>query len=401
MNHPDNHPSHSEPAIFPSEALITPMIGGSASTLGNAYISTQQPFQIDALDYARLSGKPTARHATLTPEDAEHVESPASSSRLPETSFGELDPYVDPCELNSGSAPSASLPSAELPLLDVSQSLDAIEVFQDALTELESTPIHREQEPANQKPLVEIICADLIQPLPETAPPKPEHTSPENSTAAVTATVPDVSDALLAENAQVAEFAKMNPEQPGSGVPVISTAVPFTHSEGVTEAVYDVRDFADLANQPLAPIPGAFEVDSDLFDFESLNSTTTQPTPLKEPAELVELAAQAIQATPAGLDTPHNDWQATDPIEAYEDTLEEDQVFIAKTGEIIEVNGDEGFDHIDLACFDVSCATFTDNTIKVDNQCGSAFEVRHQGIDFALFADGVKVKLKQTQESKS
>lgn len=148
-------------------------------------------------------------------------------------------------------------------------------------------------------------------------------------------------------------------------LPTPESAVPLINPS-TGEAVYDVRDFVSASDSVPAPIPGAFEVDPELFDFKTGDelSETTEPV--------------------TGLDQK---------AVAENDELGEDQLFIADVGDVIQIDGKDGYNHIDLACFNIQCASFRPNVIQIDDQQGSSFEVRHRNIEFALFANNVKIDL--------
>jgi len=84
-----------------------------------------------------------------------------------------------------------------------------------------------------------------------------------------------------------------------------------------------------------------------------------------------------------------------------EDIFEKDEVFLARTGDVIEVNGEDGFDRIDLACFDINCATISSNKIRIDDEQTGSFEIHFKGVDYAIFANGVKIRLDTGSDSGS
>ena len=138
------------------------------------------------------------------------------------------------------------------------------------------------------------------------------------------------------------------------------------------EEIFDVHDFSVSADRIVEPIPNAFEVEPDLFDFKTFD-------------EIVDVDNSAPR-TDDPLTTDANP-------EAQASSTPDDQIFVAGTGDVIQINGNDGFDHIDLACFDVRWATFSDHVIHLDDQQGTTFEVHYQDIAYALFADGVEVSL--------
>lgn len=106
---------------------------------------------------------------------------------------------------------------------------------------------------------------------------------------------------------------------------------------------------------------------------------------------------------PSPIITPHSPpkpsprptEQATSEIEEKnsEDIFEKDEVFLARTGDIIQVKGEDGFDRIDLACYDINCASISANSIRIDDEQNGSFEIHFVDIAYAIFAHGVKIQL--------
>ncbi|MEL6826046.1 MAG: hypothetical protein AAFN91_07305, partial [Pseudomonadota bacterium] len=72
-------------------------------------------------------------------------------------------------------------------------------------------------------------------------------------------------------------------------------------------------------------------------------------------------------------------------------------MFLAENDETIQLSGNDGFDVIDLKCFDVSCATFSPNLILVDDGQGTRIRIEHVGIELAIFANDFEVDLTSGQ----
>ncbi|MEM7784791.1 MAG: hypothetical protein AAF623_15685 [Planctomycetota bacterium] len=72
---------------------------------------------------------------------------------------------------------------------------------------------------------------------------------------------------------------------------------------------------------------------------------------------------------------------------------EGEDVFIAKQNDVIEIDGSDGYDHIDLSCFERKSARIEKGRIVIDDGKDSRFEVRYQGIDYAVFARNIRVEL--------
>lgn len=69
--------------------------------------------------------------------------------------------------------------------------------------------------------------------------------------------------------------------------------------------------------------------------------------------------------------------------------------FIAKENSVIIIDGDEGFDYIDLSDRDVAHVTFGVASMTVlDATTGESFTIEFQNIKHALFANGQMIKLR-------
>ena len=343
MQQPDHLPIRTDGGSTKNQApkqAKNQQVGHSfAATAANTLGQTS----FDALDYARISSIPATTADTrgqLPPAEIQATASDDffSTSTEIDIPYGELDPYVDPAELMSNpmqsTSPvtennSTSTTDATSATNLANQALERIQGFEQQLFENETEPVRM------APPAVEIIAAAPVDSVQE------------------------------ANHADVGE----PPESNGADDHTASTplAVPIVRQE-TGESIFDVRDFGDAAAGAPEPIPGAFEVDPELFDFQTIESEAT--------------------SVPLNINS-----------EMYVNPIEDEQIFIAGDGDVIEINGREGFDHIDLACFDVAWATFADQVINVDDQQGIAFQVRYQDIDYALFSNGVEVELNSSEEN--
>ncbi len=75
------------------------------------------------------------------------------------------------------------------------------------------------------------------------------------------------------------------------------------------------------------------------------------------------------------------------------ETVSDDNYFWANTGDVILIDGNQGFGHIDLACFDISDAAFQGNQIQISCDDGTSFLIEYSNVSHAVFAEGVEVKL--------
>ena len=158
------------------------------------------------------------------------------------------------------------------------------------------------------------------------------------------------------------------------------------------DSVFDVRDFSDASVGITQPIAGTQELDSKYFEFNVLEESQADA----KPSEPVHHDGQALGETTV----PEVEFPGTDHASSCLSTLgqttapdSDDQLFVAENGEIVRIDGNDGFGYIDLACFDVQQATFQDHVIKLDDGEGLVFEVQHHNVPYALFADDVEVDL--------
>mgnify|MGYP001031712983 FL=1 len=134
-----------------------------------------------------------------------------------------------------------------------------------------------------------------------------------------------------------------------------------------SEPLHDIRNFRDSASGKIELIRGAYRADSES---QAIQSPPLQP---------IEKTDSKIHSKTANSKS--------------EDIFDNDEVFLARTGDVIEVNGEDGFDRIDLACYDINCASISSNKIRIDDEQTGSFEIHFTGVDFAIFANGVKIRL--------
>ena len=69
--------------------------------------------------------------------------------------------------------------------------------------------------------------------------------------------------------------------------------------------------------------------------------------------------------------------------------------FLAQENSVIVIDGNDGFDYIDLSDRDVASVTFGDSSMSiVEAQTGESFTIEFKNIQHALFANGQMVKLR-------
>ena len=131
------------------------------------------------------------------------------------------------------------------------------------------------------------------------------------------------------------------------------------------------------------------EIDIRTFQLEdSGTSDQERPMPIRnsccvEVIEDVETPCQSI-ATPA---TPQRQEVVTQQ--------DESGRFLAQENSVIVIDGNDGFDYIDLSDRDVASVTFGDSSMSiVEAQTGESFTIEFKNIQHALFANGQMVKLR-------
>lgn len=75
----------------------------------------------------------------------------------------------------------------------------------------------------------------------------------------------------------------------------------------------------------------------------------------------------------------------------------QEQTFLVGTDEVLTLNGADGFEVIDLKCFDVACAKFTPNQIIINDGNGIHFRIEYRDIGSALFANDCTIDLTKSQ----
>ena len=348
--------------IEPSSEHVEPAADGVfEQEVGFPTVDQPKSQNYDVQDYARLASQsPTpARQSGSERYDSEFVRQ-----------FGESDPYVDPAELAKDDLQNTLLRNVDmekeeltsenrahsneaLQLDSAVRTVAEIEEFQQQLEQLESEAAQCHSAPTG--PTVEIIGANPIAHDVESKSENAESCPtdlPEDA-------IPPVSwfEIEMADQADAAD------------TPISLNPVPIVNLE-TGEPVFDVRDFCDSVDGVIEPIPGSFEVDPEFFEFETIDELDEQRQP-----------------------SSHETAYCKNSLDATVGHITDDQVFVAGTGDIIQVNGSDGFDHIDLACFDVKWATFSEQVIQVNEPEGSSFEVHYQDVGYALFADGIEVRL--------
>ena len=95
---------------------------------------------------------------------------------------------------------------------------------------------------------------------------------------------------------------------------------------------------------------------------------------------------------------PVESWTETEVV-AQSDGEFDGDCFIARPGEVISIDGNQGFDHIDLRSYGIDEASFSPGTILLhggvdgNGDAEESISIRYRGIRFAIFKGEVRVEL--------
>ena len=168
------------------------------------------------------------------------------------------------------------------------------------------------------------------------------------------------------------------PTNHASRIPVAIIAKPEAQFGGTAEEdfpvlEFDVRMFENPEIVPAlmaapAPIRNAFEFDPDFFDYAAIETRDGDFSHSSfHPPAIVDAKSDGAGATPG--------------------------VFWAAADDVIFIDGQDGFGHLDMACFEISTASFEANRIRIRGSDGTEFQIEYRNITQAIFANGVEVEL--------
>jgi len=133
----------------------------------------------------------------------------------------------------------------------------------------------------------------------------------------------------------------------------------------------------ELLSRPL-PLPGSFEFDPDYFDLHSVEERCQVNID-----KLQQWITDDLNSTYISQDFC--------PMEGGD----ESHIFWASPNQVTTINGEDGFEVIDLSCFQLSQATFQPNQIVLRLDQQTCYRVEYHDVHTALFADGEVVDLTQ------
>jgi hypothetical protein len=138
--------------------------------------------------------------------------------------------------------------------------------------------------------------------------------------------------------------------------------------EEIDVRIYQLEDAANGRSEPPMPIRNAFRSDEPVEitqapSTDRINSADTSGTTPCAPIEVVVQDASGH--------------------------------FIAQDNSVVFIDGDEGFDYIDLSDRDITHVTFGESTITVTDAVNNqTFTIRYRNIQQAMFANGQMIDLK-------
>lgn len=124
------------------------------------------------------------------------------------------------------------------------------------------------------------------------------------------------------------------------------------------------------------PIRGAFQCDPDLYDLYSIEQRC------EDGLQVIEKCLETEQPLKPNLETS-----------ARSQKFDHTKVFWAAPNQVILVRRQDGYESIDLSCFELSQASFQGNRIVVQVNQNQQFEIEYVGVPLAVFANGETIRL--------
>ena len=181
---------------------------------------------------------------------------------------------------------------------------------------------------------------------------------------------------------------------PSEAVPTETPSMP---TEALAEAPTQTTAEAPLppADQVLSPqATPAFEPVDFTTQFSAMptGALPSEATPTETPSMPAEATAQAPTEATAPVDS-----QATAEVPSAVDQAPVETHAATATApepkrQVIEVDGNDGYDFLDLKAFDVANAIFTPGTILLDDGTNK-FQITHRNLKHAVFAGDFQVEL--------
>jgi len=277
-------------------------------------------------------------------------------------------------------------------IYDVSDSNELFESVEKSLSDLQSInhcDSNAESCPATNANEVlselEIASAAPVEPEPESAIVAPQATqqqalAPTFEPIDLTANLPSVHES---EQQQSAE-----PDSLEEALAVDRTPVMPLAYQSEAQALLD----ADSSwNQP--PVqPTEPEIAQDAPPVESA-TTLSEDSQQAPTLESVELADPAKQTSPQADDSADQQvQQPEEPVVTQEAASSESEPELGPDFQVIQVDGNDGYDFLDLKAFDVAHATFLPGKIYL-NDGTTKFQIQYSNLKLAVFAGDFQVEL--------
>ncbi len=210
-------------------------------------------------------------------------------------------------------------------------------------------------------------------------------------------------------------------------VPILDLSVPAMIADPQSgEQAFDIKDFSDEVSAAIPAIPGAFqetivnlgssvdeaneslprsvnaifsdqsqcldEVSGRTCDDGQKQSLDVEATSARSEVSEIESALAACTELSSPL-CRHEPDPAQHPAAESAHVESVDNLFVVAEGDVIQIDGNDGYDFIDLACFPHDVAIIKPGSIIIIDESGSTFEVNYKNIGYALFADEVQLDL--------
>lgn len=142
--------------------------------------------------------------------------------------------------------------------------------------------------------------------------------------------------------------------------------------------------------------PAAGEVQA--VDAPPISPDHGQPISMPQVGVSPQVFASQLAVAP----TPESPQWAESEVVAGENFDSFGDSFFAQPGEVISIDGNQGYDHIDLRSYSISDASFQPGAIllnteldgvDINEETPAAITIRHRGIGFAIFKGEVRVEL--------
>jgi hypothetical protein len=150
--------------------------------------------------------------------------------------------------------------------------------------------------------------------------------------------------------------------------------------------------FGDAEETPTTapdPIRNAFDHDPDYFDYSPAEVRRDRRLNVESPV----LRGPQLRRNCDGRGTTSPSSRLPSTSKPSMSTVENPDCFWVSDGELISIDGNDGFGCIDLTCFELSAASFQASRIEIQCDDGVSFQIEYCNVSHALFANGIEVEL--------